>query len=132
MVLRCYSFLLGFTLFLLNGALFLLWLHLHHHIIQRIEPVDLFFSYPLHELDAGGILREANLEENERSMENGREIRHVQQAVKKANIKERLYDAINRDEEVGGKRKTQKEYAEEFGVSERTIRTYLREMEEDI
>jgi RecA-family ATPase len=99
---------------------------------QRIEPVNLFFSYPLHELDAGGILREANLEENERSMENGREIRHAQQAGKKADIKFRLIDAINRDEEISGKRKTQKQYAEEFGVSERTIRTYIRELEEDI
>ena len=99
---------------------------------QRIEPVDLFFSYPLHEMDAGGILREANPEENERSMENGREIRHAQQATKKANIKERLFDAINRDEDIAGKRKTQKEYADEFGVSERTIRTYIRELEEDI
>ena len=99
---------------------------------QRIDPVDLFFSYPLHELDAGGILREANLEENERSMENGREIRHAQQAGKKADIKFRLADAINRDEEIAGKRKTQRQYAEEFGISERTIRTYIRELEEDI
>ena len=99
---------------------------------QRIEPVNLFFSYPLHEVDAGGILAEATLEENERSMDNGREIRHVQQAAKKANIKERLIVAIDRDEEIAGKRKTQKEYAEEFGVTERTIRTYLREMEPDL
>ena len=97
----------------------------------RIEPVNLFFSYPLHEEDAAGILDDANLEENERSMENGREIRHVQQAGKKASTKERLIDAINRDEELTGKRKTQKEYADEFGLSERTIRTYLRELEED-
>jgi len=48
------------------------------------------------------------------------------------NIKERLVDAINRDIEFSGKRKTQKEYADEFGVSDRTIRTYLRELEEDI
>ena len=99
---------------------------------QRIEPVDLFFSYPLHEVDAGGLLKEANLEENERSMENGREIRHAGQAAKKANIKDRLCSAINRDEEIAGHRKTQKEYADEFGVSERTIRTYIRELEEDI
>ena len=99
---------------------------------QRIEPVNLFFCYPLHEIDAGGILEDANLEENERSMENGREIRHAQQAGKKASTKERLMDAIYRDEEIAGKRKTQKEYADEFGVSERTIRTYLRELEEDI
>ena len=99
---------------------------------QRIEPVDLFFSYPLHEVDAGGLLKEANLEENERSMENGRELGSLAKAAKKASMKERLFAAINRDEDVTGHRKTQKEYAEEFGVSERTIRTYLREFEEDI
>jgi len=99
---------------------------------QRIEPVNLFFSYPLHEVDAGGILAEANLEENERSMENGREIGNLTKAAKKANLKERLANAIDRDEEIAGKRKTQKEYAEEFGVTERTIRTYLREMGPDL
>lgn len=99
---------------------------------QRIEPVDLFFSYPLHEIDAGGILREANLEENERSMENGREMGNISKKIKKAANKSDLADAISRDEEFSGKRKTQKEYAEEFGVSDRTIRGWMRELEEDI
>ena len=99
---------------------------------QRIEPVNLFFTYPLHEIDAGGILREANLEESERSMEYGRELGNLAKASKKASMKERLLDAINRDEEITGKRKTQREYADEFGLSERTIRSYLREFEEDI
>ena len=86
----------------------------------------------MHEIDAGGILEEANLEENERSMENGREIGNLAKSAKKANLKERLVDAILRDEEFDGKRKTQKQYADEFGVTERTIRTYLKELEEDI
>ena len=99
---------------------------------QRIEPVNLFFTYPLHEIDAGGILREANLEESERSMEYGRELGNLAKASKKASMKERLLDAINRDEELTGKRKTQKEYADEFGISERTIRSYLREFEDSM
>ena len=98
----------------------------------RIEPVDLFFSYPLHEVDAGGILEEANLEENERSMENGRELGSLAKTAKKQNMKDRLIDAIRRDEEFAGKRKTQKEYADELGVTERTVRSYLKELEEDI
>jgi hypothetical protein len=98
----------------------------------RIEPVNLFFSYPLHEVDAGGILEDANLEENERSMENGREMGNLAKSAKKADMKERLMDAINRDIEFDGKRKTQKQYADEFGVTERTIRSYLKELEEDI
>ena len=98
---------------------------------QRIEPVNLFFSYPLHELDAGGILREARLEENERSMENGREIGNISKRIKKTVSKSNLAEAIERDEIMGG-RKTQKQYAEEFGVSDRTIRGWMRELEEDI
>ena len=99
---------------------------------QRIEPVNLFFSYPLHEIDAGGILAEANLEENERSMENGREMGNLSKAAKKADNKERLYEAVNRDIEMVGKRKTYKQYADEFGVSEKTIKRYMSEWEEDI
>ena len=99
---------------------------------QRIDPVNLFFSYPLHEVDAGGILCEANLEENERSMENGREMGNLAKTAKKAEMKIRLYEAVNRDIEVTGKRKTYKEYAEEFGVSEKTIKRYMSEWEEDI
>jgi RecA-family ATPase len=99
---------------------------------QRIEPVNLFFSYPLHEIDAGGILKEANLEENERSMENGREMGNISKKIRKAVSKADLAEAINRDEEFAGKRKTQKEYADEFGVSDRTIRGWMRELEEDI
>ena len=99
---------------------------------QRIEPVDLFFSYPLHEIDAGGVLREANLEENERSMENGREMGNISKKIRKASNKADLAEAISRDEEFSGRRKTQKEYAEEFGVSDRTIRGWMRELEEDI
>ena len=97
---------------------------------QRIDPVNLFFAYPLHQIDASGLLENANLEENERSMENGREQGNLAKAAKKADMKARLYAAIDRDVEISGKRKTQKEYAEEFGLSERTIRSYLREFEE--
>ncbi len=36
------------------------------------------------------------------------------------------------DIEYDGKRKTYKQYAEEFGVSEKTIKRYMSEWEEDI
>ena len=96
---------------------------------QRIEPVDLFFSYPVHEIDTGGILREANLEESERSMEYGREIGSLAKSAKKYDMKEKLVDAYNRDVEIIGKPKTQKQYAEELGLSERTIRSYWKELD---
>jgi len=47
-------------------------------------------------------------------------------------MKARLYEAVNRDIEFDGKRKTYKQYADEFGVSEKTIKRYMSEWEEDI
>ena len=96
---------------------------------QRIEPVDLFFSYPLHEIDVWGVLKEANLEENERSMENGREMGNLSKKARKVDNKARLMELINRDIEYSGRRKTYKEYAEEMGLSEKTIKRYMNEEE---
>jgi RecA-family ATPase len=98
----------------------------------RIEPVDLFFSYPLHEIDAGGILKEANLEENERSMENGREMGNLAKKARKIDMKSKLMELIGRDEDFDGRRKTYKEYADEMGVSEKTIKRYMSELKEDL
>lgn len=97
---------------------------------ERIQPVNLFFSYPVHELDAMGVLDDANLEENERSLDNGREMGSIAKTAKKEGMKSKLLEAIRRDEEFSGTRKTQKQYAEELGISERSIRTYLKELEE--
>ena len=99
---------------------------------QRIEPVNLFFNYPLHEVDALELLNDANLEENERSMENGRELGNLAKKARKVDNKTRLMELIGRDEEFDGKRKTYKEYADEMGVSEKTIKRYMSELKEDI
>jgi len=95
---------------------------------QRIEPVNLFFNYPLHEVDEGGILADANLEENERSMENGREIGNLTKKANKVSNIQKLADAIARDEEFSGKRKTAVQYADEFGLNEKTIRRYMKQI----
>ena len=99
---------------------------------QRIEPVNLFFSYPLHVIDAGGILDDANLEENERSMENGREIGNLAKTARKADKKARLFEAVQRDFDLTGTRKTYAQYAQEFDCSEKTIKRYMNEWEGDI
>ena len=39
---------------------------------------------------------------------------------------------INRDEEFAGKRKSYQQYADELGVTKRTIIRYMNELEEDI
>ncbi len=64
-------------------------------------------------------------------MENGRENGVLANKAKKAANKAAFAEAINRDDEFG-RRKTQKEYADEFGVTPRTIRTWAKELEEDI
>lgn len=97
----------------------------------RIEPVDLLFSYPLHMVDAGEILADANLEENERSMENGREMGNLAKKAKKADKKAQLLHLINEDEEFSGKRRTCQQYADDLNISERTVRRYMRELEID-
>ena len=48
------------------------------------------------------------------------------------NNKVRLANAIERDIEFDGKPKTQREYADEFGVTERTIRGWMKEIENDM
>ena len=98
---------------------------------QRIEPVNLFFSYPVHYVDASEILAEANLEENERSMENGRELGNLAKQAKKADKKAQLLHLIHEDEEFSGERRTLQQYAADIDVSERTIRRYMRELEID-
>lgn len=94
----------------------------------RIEPVNLFFTYPIHEVDEDGFLDDANLEENERSMENGREMGSLANKIRKITNAEKLAEAIRRDEEIAGKPRTQKQYAEDFGVTERTIRQWMSQI----
>ena len=65
-------------------------------------------------------------------MENGRELGSLAKTARKANNKARLADAIERDIEFDGKPKTQREYAEEFGVTERTIRGWMKEIDDGI
>ena len=63
-------------------------------------------------------------------MENGRELGSLANKVKRAANVNDLAEAIQRDIDVAGKPKTQKQYAEEFGVSDRTIRSWWREIGE--
>ena len=98
---------------------------------QRIEPVNLFFSYPLHEIDANGLLNDANLEENERSMDNGREMGTLAKKARKVDNKTRLMELVTADEEFGHRR-TYREYADDLGLSEKTIKRYMSELKEDI
>jgi DNA mismatch repair protein MutS2 len=82
--------------------------------------------------EARGILKEANLEENERSMENGREMGNLAKKARKIDMKSKLMELIGRDEDFDGRRKTYKEYADEMGVSEKTIKRYMSELKEDL
>jgi hypothetical protein len=96
----------------------------------RIDPVDLFFVYPVHEIDTEGIMADAMLAETERALADGREKNIAGMKAKKDSAKSRLFELIQADEELTGKRRTQAQYAEDLGIAERTVRRYLREMEE--
>ena len=52
-------------------------------------------------------------------------------AARKTDNKARLMELIQRDIDFSGKPKTNKEYAEEMGVSERTIIRYRGEIERE-
>ncbi len=93
-----------------------------------MEPVNLFFSHPLHETDDHNLLGEAMLKENTRAMKNGREIRNGGRSAARASNLQRLKEAIERDMELFGHRKTQEQYARELGLSIRTISRYYKEL----
>jgi RecA-family ATPase len=94
---------------------------------SRVEPVDLFFAYPVHDLDEDGIMAEALLAETERALADGREKNNAEKKARSKGIREKLFELVEADE-VFGHRRTQAEYAADLGVSERTIRNYLRDM----
>lgn len=95
----------------------------------RVDPVDLFFCYPIHEIDESGIMAEALLAETERALADGREKNNANQRYQKANMKDKLIELMRQDDEFG-RRRTQAQYAEDLGVTERTIRKYMKELEE--
>lgn len=95
----------------------------------RIDPQTVFFTYPIHEVDEDDILADAMLAETERVLDNGRERGALANKIKKLSMKDRLAELIRQDEEFGHRR-TQEEYAEDLGITSRTVRKYLREMEE--
>ena len=95
----------------------------------RIDPIDLFFSWPLHIIDDNGFLAGAKLEESERSMTDGREKGAIKKRVKAQADAEDLLEAIRRDEDFSGHRRTQNEYAADFGVTDKTIRNWMRALE---
>jgi len=95
----------------------------------RVEPVDLFFAYPIHEIDETGIMAEALLAETERALSDGREKANAVKQDRKKGMRERLADLIEQDEEFGHRR-TQEEYAEDLGVSRRTVIRYMKELDD--
>ena len=96
----------------------------------RQEPVDLFFVYPVHDLDENGIVAEAMLAETERALSDGREKNNANQKYQKSTGKQRLLELIQQDEEFSGKRRTYEQYADDLGVSKKTVQRYMKELSE--
>ena len=97
---------------------------------SRQPAVNLWFSYPLHEADDTGILDEADLAESVRALADGREKGTAATKGKKESMKDKLLDLIRQDEDFAGKRRTYAQYAEDLGVSEKTIKRYMKELSE--
>lgn len=95
----------------------------------RIDPLALFFSYPLHEPDDDGLLEGAMLAESERSLKDGREKGVVAVKNKKADTKEKLVELVRQDDDFGHRR-TYAEYAADLGISAKTVQRYMKELED--
>lgn len=90
------------------------------------EPVNLFFTFPRHLIDADGLLNSAKLMETQRSMAYGREVGNAVQTKNKNERKEALIGLLTEDM-FGGEYRTVKEYADELGISEKTVKRYVME-----
>lgn len=91
------------------------------------KPINLFFTFPKHFIDADGLLDNAKLMETQRSLSYGREKGTATEKQNKDEFKQQLLgmmteDLFNRDEY-----RTVKEYADELGKSEKTIKRYAME-----
>ena len=95
----------------------------------RIPPIALFFSWPLHIIDDNDFLQGAKLEESERSMTDSREKGAVANKERAQSGREKLLEMIQIDEGFGHRR-TQNEYANDLGVSVRTVRRWQESLEQ--
>ena len=98
---------------------------------QRIEPVNVFFNYPVHEIDAFDFLANAELEETVRSLGLNRKKGTLKNKIRKNDNKAKLTALVERDVSFNGKPKTYQEYADEMGSSLSTIKRYMRELKVD-
>ncbi len=91
----------------------------------RFEPINLFFRYPVHELDTEGILAETGIAGVPRSNLN-KSSKRVSEKDRKASVK-KAYEKLNKD----GRPVAIKALAKEIGVSERCTRDRLKELTEE-
>lgn len=99
----------------------------------KFQPVNMWFSYPVHEVDTTGVLSDIELEDSRPNWQKATKVARESRKSKKQNAKDRqeslnnAFDATSSfhpDEPV-----TKKELAEYIGVKERTIENYVNESE---
>ena len=90
----------------------------------RYEPINLFFRYPVHELDTEGILSEAGVAGAYRA-NLAKSSKRVPEKQRKESIQE-AFDALGTD----GEPVTVKALAEKIGITERCARNRLKELQE--
>lgn len=90
----------------------------------KFSPMNLWFNYPIHQIDDSGILSDINPDEVKPLWQKAKEARkgpEIKKRERKASI-ETAYDACNFEEKV-----TVQSLANYMGVSERTVRNRLKE-----
>ena len=91
------------------------------------EPVNLFFTFPVHKIDADGLLDGAKLMETQRSLSYGREKGTAAEKQNKDERRNQLFITMTNDIVNYDGYRTVKEYAEELGISEKTVKRYIQE-----
>ena len=96
---------------------------------QRCDPINMFFAYPIHIEDDHGILDEARLEEVDRKLDYGRGKGSVANKMNRIEREDKLAEMIEQDRRNGTTR-TDKEYAQQLHVNERSVRNYKKSIED--
>ena len=91
------------------------------------DPMNLFFNFPRHFIDADHYLDGAKLMETQRSLSYGREKGTATEKQNKDERKQQLLGILTEDLFNIGEYRTVKEYADELGISEKTVKRYVLE-----
>ena len=92
----------------------------------KFKPVDLWFNYPIHEVDNIGILKNQEAEGDKAPWVRGIERRKILAGKTRGNKKIEFENAVNNCTSYDGQAPTKKDIAEYLGISERAVGDRIR------